>query len=218
MRVGMIGTGVVGRTLGSKLVELGHEVMMGSRQRGNEHAVEWCQSAGERASEGTFADAAAFGEVVVNATAGAVSLQALRSAGASNFSGKVLIDVANPIAPDTGFPPELSVCNNDSLGEQIQREFPDARVVKTFNTVNSDVMVNPPIAGRDHVVFVGGEDLAAKQLVSELLRSFGWDAGAIVDLGGIETSRGMEMYLELWLRLMIKLGTGHFNISITHAI
>lgn len=214
MRFGVLGTGVVGRTLAGKLVELGHEAMMGSRQKGNAKAVEWATSAGERASEGTFAEAAAFGEVLVNATAGAVSIAALRAAGAQNLSGKVLIDLSNPIATDTGFPPQLSVCNSDSIGEQIQRAFPDARVVKTLNTVNADVMVNPVLISGAHAVFVGGDDAAAKQQVAEVLRSFGWNAGDIIDLGGIETSRGTEMYLALWLRLMGVLGTGHFNIRI----
>jgi predicted dinucleotide-binding enzyme len=124
---------MVGRALAAKLVELGHEVAMGSRSADNPAAKEWAASVGGRGRSGTFAEAAAFGEVVVNATAGAASLQALQVAGARNLAGKILIDVANPIDPASGIPPTLSVCNTDSLGEQIQRTFPDARVVKAPN-------------------------------------------------------------------------------------
>jgi predicted dinucleotide-binding enzyme len=214
VRFGILGTGVVGRTLGTKLVELGYEVTIGSRHKGNDKAAAWVQAAGGGAGQGTFNDAAAFGEIVINATPGVVSLDVLRAAGAANVAGKVLVDVSNPLAPDTGFPPLLSVCNTDSMGEQIQREFPSARVVKTLNTVNADVMVNPRMINEHHAVFVSGEDASAKGEVTGVLRSFGWDADEIVDLGGITTARGPEMYLELWLRLMAATGTGHFNIRI----
>jgi len=214
MQIGVLGTGVVGRTLGSKLVELGHDVRMGSRQSGNETAAAWVESAGARASEGSFANASTFGQLVINATAGAASLDALHNAGAENLDGKVLMDVSNAIDRNTGFPPQLSVCNNDSLAEQIQRAFPSARVVKTLNTVNAAVMVNPRALGGRHVVFLSGEDGGAKHQVGELLGSFGWSDDEIIDLGGIETARGTEMYLPLWLRLMVKLGGAAFNIGI----
>src|SRR5438270_12965293 len=161
MRVGVLGTGTVGTTIGTKLVELGHEVKMGSRSAGNEKAVEWAGGAGEGASEGSFADAASFGEIVFNCTAGTASLDALRSAGSDNLSGKVLVDVANPLDFSKGMPPTLSVCNDDSLGEQIQRELPDVRVVKALNTVNASIMVDPSqVPGS--VIFVCGNDDAAK--------------------------------------------------------
>jgi predicted dinucleotide-binding enzyme len=214
MRYGVLGTGAVGRALATKLVQLGHEVTMGARRAGGEAATGWVQSAGGAAREGSFADAAAFGEVVINATAGAHSLDALRAAGAENLGGKVLIDVSNAIAEDAGFPPQLSVCNTDSLGEQIQRTFPEARVVKTLNTVTSDVMVQPSMIAGEHSVFVGGEDADAKRAVTELLHSFGWPDGSVIDLGGIESARGTEMYLALWLRLMGSLGGWHFNIAV----
>src|SRR5918912_4383446 len=143
MRIGVLGTGVVGQTIATKLVELGHEVTMGARQAGNEKAVEWASGAGGGAAEGSFADAAAHGELVFNCTAGTASLEALRAAGAEELRGKVLVDVANPLDFSGGMPPTLSVSNDDSLGEQIQREFPDARVVKALNTISSVVMVAP---------------------------------------------------------------------------
>jgi 8-hydroxy-5-deazaflavin:NADPH oxidoreductase len=140
MKLAVLGTGIVGATIASKLVALGHEVRMGSRTTGNERAVAWAEEAGAGASEGTFADAATFGEVVFNCTAGTASLEALSAAGEENLAGKVLVDVANPLDFSQGMPPTLAVCNTDSLGEQIQRAFPDARVVKTLNTVNAEVM------------------------------------------------------------------------------
>lgn len=214
MRIAVLGTGVVGRTIGSKLVELGHEVRMGSRRAGNEAAVAWVQEAGEHAGEGSFGDAAGFGEIVFNCTAGGSSLDALAAAGEANLTGKVLIDVANALDFSAGMPPTLSICNDDSLGERIQATFPEARVVKALNTVNSAVMIEPGRVGGDHVVFVCGEDAGAKEEVEELLGGFGWPAERIVDLGGIAAARGTEMYLPLWLCLMGSLGTADFNIQI----
>ena len=212
MRFGVLGTGTVGQTLATKLADLGHEVTMGSRQAGNEKAVEWAQRAG--GSEGSFADAAAAAEMVVNATAGAASLEALRAAGAENLEGKVLMDVSNPLDFSQGMPPRLTVANDDSLGEQIQREFPGARVVKSLNTVNADVMVQPRIVAGSHNIFMAGDDDAAKAQVGELLQSFGWGADDILDLGDITAARGLEMYLPLWLRLYGAKGTGHLNVKV----
>ena len=217
MRFGVLGTGMVGQAIGGKLVELGHEVTMGSRRAGNERAVEWAASAGERASEGSFADAAGFGEIVVNATAGAASVEALRSAGAENLSGKLLIDIANALDFSGGRPPTLTVCNHDSLGEQIQRAFPEARVVKALNTVNAAVMVEPDALNESTAIFVCGNDEEAKAQVIELLETFGWLSGDIVDLGDISAARGPEMYLALWLRLMGALATPRFNIRLVLA-
>jgi len=214
MRIGVLGTGIVGRTLGAKLVELGHDVKMGSRQAGNEHACEWVAAAGERASEGSFSDAAAFGELVLNATSGAASVSALTSAGDAHLDGKVLIDVSNPIDAQSGFPPALTVCNTDSVAEQIQRAFPRARVVKTLNTVTAAVMVNPALLGGDHVIFVSGDDAAAKRQTTEILESFGWPDRDIVDLGDISTARGAEAYLLFWIRLYGAVGSPFFNIAV----
>jgi predicted dinucleotide-binding enzyme len=217
MRFGVLGTGMVGHALATRLVELGHEVTMGSRRAGNERAVAWARGAGPRAREGSFADAAAFGEIVVNATAGAASLEALGMAGKENLAGKVLIDVANPLDFSRGMPPSLSVCNTDSLGEQIQRTFPEARVVKTLNTVNADIMVSPGIVPGEHHVFLSGDDAAAKEEVRGLLVSFGWPPGAVIDLGDIKTARGTEMYLALWVRLWAVMGTAAFNVAVRRA-
>jgi predicted dinucleotide-binding enzyme len=174
MRIGVLGTGMVGKAIASKLVALGHEVMMGSRSADNQQAHEWVAVAESSASQGTFADTAGFGELLFNCTAGAASLDALRAAGPEDLAGKVLIDVANPLDFSQGMPPSLSVANTDSLGEQIQRAFPGARVVKALNTINCEVMVDPARVPGEHDVFLAGDDDAAKTTVRELLQSFGW--------------------------------------------
>src|SRR5262245_3147306 len=214
MKVGVLGTGMVGQAIAGRLVELGHEVRMGSRQAGNEKAVAWATEAGEGASEGSFADAAGFGELVFNATAGGASLEALESAGAEALAGKILIDVANALDFSQGMPPTLSVCNDDSLAERIQRAFPDARVVKALNTMNASVMVAPGALGETTNLFICGDDEEAKAQVAELLQTFGWVKERITDLGDITAARGQEMYLPLWLRIYGALGTSEFNIGI----
>ena len=214
MRIGILGTGTVGRTLATKLVSLGHDVKMGSRQAGNEKAVEWAREAGGGASEGSFADAAEHGELVINATGGAVALDALRMAGADNLAGKLLIDVSNPLDFSRGMPPTLTVCNDDSVAEQIQREFPDARVVKSLNTVNTEVMVSPEVVPGEHTMFMAGNDEDAKRQVTELLETFGWPRERVLDLGDVTAARGMEMYLPLWLRLFATAGTPKVNVQV----
>jgi 8-hydroxy-5-deazaflavin:NADPH oxidoreductase len=213
----VLGTGMVGQTVGRRLVGLGHEVRMGSRSAGNDKAVAWAAEVGEGASQGSFADAAGFGELVINATAGAASLAALEAAGAANLAGKVLVDLANPLDGSQGMPPILSVCNTDSLGEQIQRAFPEARVVKTLNTMNCTVMVDPGVLPGSHTVFVCGDDEEAKAEVRALLAEFGWPAEDMLDLGGISSARGVEMYLPLWIRLWTATGTGQLNIKVVVA-
>ena len=212
MRVGILGTGMVGATLGAKLVELGHEVKMGSRTLNNDKAVEWVKQNGSRASNGTFAEAATFGEVLFNCTAGTASLAALAAAGASNMKGKVLVDVANALDFSKGMPPSLTVCNTDSLGEQIQRALPNVKVVKALNTMNCRVMVQPSLVPGDHNLFLCGNDPQAKAQVTELLKSFGWRS--IIDLGDITAARGTEMLLPLWLRLMGLFQSPNFNFKI----
>jgi 8-hydroxy-5-deazaflavin:NADPH oxidoreductase len=214
MRIGVLGTGVVGRTIASRLVGLGHDVRLGSRDASNEVAGEWVDEVGVRASHGTFADAASFGELVFNCTAGAVSVEALEQAGEDNLRGKVLVDVSNALDFSHGRPPTLTVANTDSVGEQIQRRFPETRVVKALNTMNNQVMVDPGSVPGDHQVFVCGEDEGAKADVRALLESFGWPDERIVDLGGIEASRGTEAYVILWLRLVGALGTSRLNIHV----
>lgn len=214
MRIGVLGTGMVGQAIATKLVSLGHEVRMGSREAGNEKAVAWAQAAGERASDGSFADAAGFGELVVNATAGVASLDALGAAGEENLNGKILIDMANALDFSHGMLPNLAFCNDDSLGERLQRAFPRARVVKALNTMNCKVMVDPARVPGEHAVFVCGDDGDAKREVAGLLGSFGWPQDRIIDLGGIAAARGTEMYLPLWLSLYGRLETGDFNIAL----
>jgi len=210
MRIGILGTGTVAQTLGAKLVQLGHEVKLGSRTATNEKAAAWAKGQGARASHGTFADAAKFGEVLFNCTAGTASLDALKAAGAASLEGKILIDVANPLDFSQGMPPTLTVCNTDSLGEQIQRAFPGAKVVKTLNTVNCEVMVNPGLVPGAHDLFVSGNDADAKQAVTGYLRDwFGWHS--VIDLGDITTARGTEMMLAAWIRVLMALGTARFN-------
>jgi len=216
MRIGVLGTGIVGQTIGGKLVQVGHDVKLGSRSAENAKADTWTKQAGERASHGTFADSAAFGEIVFNCTAGTVSLEALRAAGQDNLSGKLLIDVANPLDFSRGMPPTLSICNTESLAELIQFEFPSVRVVKALNTVNAQVMVNPAIVPGEHDIFLCGNDSGAKTQVATILRDwFGWRT--VVDLGDITAARGMEMYLPLWLRLLGAFKTPQLNIHVAHA-
>ncbi len=215
MHIGVLGTGIVGRTLAQALLEHGHEVRMGARAAGNEHAVAWAEQAGPLASEGSFADAAGFGELVFNATAGMRSLEALEAAGAEQLAGKVLIDVANPLDTSKGFPPTLGVCNDDSLGESIQRAFPEARVVKTLNTVTAAVMVAPELVPGEHTMFLCGDHDDAKEHARLLLAEFGWPEGSLLDLGDITNARGMEMYLALWVRLYVATGSGMLNVGVS---
>ena len=213
MKLGVLGTGIVGKTIATKLVQLGHEVKMGSRTAGNEKAVEWAKANGAKASNGTFAEAAEFGEIIFNCTAGTASLEALKLAGARNLKGKILVDISNPLDFSKGMPPTLTVCNTDSIGEQIQRAFPDAKVVKTLNTINTNVMVTPQIVPGAHDIFMSGNDAKAKAKVHEIVTDwFGWKS--VIDLGDITTARGTEMYLALWVRLMAVNQTPNFNIRI----
>ena len=224
MRLGILGTGAVGKTLAARLNGLGHEVMIGTRdtgetmsrtdpdQFGNPPFSAWRKEHPE-VELGIFAEAAAHGEMVVNATAGAVSLEALDLAGEENLRGKVLVDVSNPLDFSKGMPPTLSVSNTDSLGEQIQRRFVEARVVKTLHTMNAYLMVDPTqLAGADHTVFVSGDSAEAKETVTDLLRRMGWTD--IIDLGDITTARGTEMLLPIWLRLFGALQKPVFNFKI----
>lgn len=214
MRIAVLGTGMVGVAIGSRLVETGHEVRMGSRTAENTAAAAWVAEHGHAASQGTFADAAAWGEVVVNATGGLVSEEVLTAAGSDNLTGKVLLDVSNPLDFSGGFPPVVVQPDGRSLGEHLQSAFPAARVVKTLNTMSADVMVHPRSLPGSHSVFVAGEDVEAKALASALLQEFGWQADEVVDAGGIAASRGLELYLPLWLSLMGSFGSPSFNVAV----
>ena len=199
MRIGVLGTGMVGRAISGKLRELGHDVQVGSRTAGEGRVP--------------FADAAAHGDVVFNCTAGGGSLDALAAAGAENLAGKLLVDVSNPL-DFSGGGPALLVANTDSLGEQIQRAVPEARVVKSLNTMNCRVMVDPGCVPGDHVVFVAGNDDGAKAQAASLLGELGWPPDRVIDLGDLEAARGMEMYVILWIRMVRAVGAPQFNVAL----
>jgi 8-hydroxy-5-deazaflavin:NADPH oxidoreductase len=215
MRIGVFGTGAVGRTIATKLVEIGHEVCMGSRTADNEAGTAWSAAHGDTASQGTFLDAAHVGEVVFNCTNGGGALAAVNSA-AEALKDKLLIDVCNPLEFPDGSP-SLFVGISDSLGEQIQRALPDTMVVKALNTMNADVMVDPALVPGDHVVFVCGNDEGAKARTVELLTEFGWSRERAVDCGDISGARATEAYLLLWLRMMGAVGGWHFNVALLRA-
>ena len=223
MKIAVLGTGMAGRTLAARLFALGHEVTIGTRdpaetmgrtepdRRGNPPFSVWAATH-PQVRLATFSEAAAYSELVINATNGSETLQALELAGADNLAGKVLIDISNPLDVSRGFPPTLFVKDTDSLGEQVQRAFPEARVVKTLNTLTAHLMVNPTTLESESSVFVSGNDADAKATVTRLLESFGHTD--VIDLGDITTARGTEMLIPVWLRLMAALGTPMFNYKI----
>lgn len=210
MKVAVLGTGSVGQAVSTRLAGLGHEVRIGTRDVAETMAR---PDSPAGLTVATFSEAAAWGELVVLATSGQVVMAVLGQAGAENLAGKVVIDISNPLDFSVGFPPTLSVANTDSLGEQIQAAYPDARVVKALNTLTAELMVHPEIVGDGaHTVFVSGDDADAKAVVTDLLRSFGHTD--VIDLGDISTCRGTEMYLPLWLRIMGAVGTPMFNVKV----
>ncbi len=213
MRIAVLGTGTVGEALGTGFARLGHDVQMGSRTTDNPKALAWVAKAGGAAAAGTFADVAAWGEVVVNATSGVVSLQVLSQI-SDALAGKVVVDVANPLDFSGGFPPTLAVVNDDSLAEQIQRALPEVRVVKALNTLTADLMLHPELLSSPTDVFLAGDDPDAKAVVRGLLLEAGWLDQNILDLGGVEAARGCEMWLPLWMRVMGSVGTGTFNVHV----
>lgn len=211
MKFGVLGTGMVGLAIGNRLAELGHEVTIGTRDPSK--SGDKLRSRHEAVKVGTFAQAAAFGEVVFNATQGAASIEALKLAGESGLNGKPLVDISNPLDFSKGMPPSLFVSNTDSLGEQIQRAFPKSKVVKALNTVTAPIMVDPrQVAGGDHDLFICGDDAGAKATVTGILKEFGWMH--IHDLGDITNARAVEAVLPIWVRLYGKLGTSMFNFKI----
>jgi predicted dinucleotide-binding enzyme len=215
MKIAVFGTGMVGDTIGSRLIELGHSVMMGSRTSDNDKAKAFMDKHTGKATAGTYADAAAYGEIIFNCTSGTGSIEALKMAGEKNMNGKIIVDVANPLDFSKGMPPSLSILNTNSLGEEIQKTFPHTKVVKTLNTMWCGLMVNPMMLnGGDHHVFICGNDAIAKEEVKTILNSFGWNDKNILDLGDITAARGTEMYLPLWLRIWGATNNGAFNIKI----
>lgn len=214
MKFGVFGTGIVGATLGTAFVGLGHQVCIGSRSVPNESSDAWVSASGAGASAGSFADAAMFGDVLLNCTAGAHSLAALEAAGAKAMAGKILVDVANPLEFSDGVAPRLSVAGDDSLAEQIQRAYPKTLVVKALNTVTAAVMVDPSILAQPTDLFIAGDDADAKRLVTDLIVELGWSRDRVRDLGGIGAARASEMYLMLWIALMGALGSAQFNVRL----
>lgn len=229
MNIGIFGTGAVAKTVGGALADLGHQVVFGTRDIeatlartdndmfGNPPFAQWLATR-ERATLATFEEAANAGEILINATSGAGSLPALQAAGESNLNGKIMIDIANPLDFSQGFPPALTVCNTDSLAEQLQRAFPDLKIVKTLNTLTAVLMVNPAALPGDHVVFMNGNDGDAKSRVAAFLHEwFAWPTHNIIDVGDITTARGTEMLLPIWVRLYGTLGTPIFNFNIVRS-
>ncbi|MGV3636713.1 MAG: NADPH-dependent F420 reductase [Flavobacteriales bacterium] len=228
MKIGVFGTGVVGQVMAEKLDGLGHEVMPGTRDVkqsmaredkdsfGRPPLKEW-MAAHPRVKLGTFADAAAHGQLLVNGTSGGGAMEVLKLAGEANLNGKTMLDIANPLDFSKGFPPSLSVCNTDSLGEQLQRAFPQLKVVKGLNTLTSFLMVAPRMLPGEHHLFLCGNDAGAKAEVRDLLASFGWTENEMIDLGDITNARGTEQLLPLWVRLYGNLRTPMFNFRIVKA-
>jgi predicted dinucleotide-binding enzyme len=211
MRIAVIGTGVVGRTLAQGFRRAGHDVVVGTRDPGEtSRREEW---AGTDVPLQPLTTVAADSDLVVNATSGTASLSALGEVGSDHLAGKVVLDVANPLDFSQGFPPTLSVKDTDSLAEQLQRAFPEARVVKALNTVTASVMVDPGSVGDgDTTVFAAADDAEARQVVVGLLRELGWID--VIELDGLQNARGLEMWLPLWVRLMGALGTAEFNLKL----
>jgi predicted dinucleotide-binding enzyme len=202
-RIAVLGTGEVGRRVADGLASAGHEVVLGSRTASEETR--------------SFADAAAFGEVVVNAVGGLVSLEALAIAGQENLAGKPLLDLSNALDHSVGFPPDVDATQSESCAERIQGAFPQARVVKWLNTMNNRLMVQPSALPGPSTTFVAGDDGDAKSVARGLLRDLGWADEDVLDLGDLTAARGLELYLVLWLRMAVALGTSDFNVHVVRA-
>jgi 8-hydroxy-5-deazaflavin:NADPH oxidoreductase len=226
MKVAVLGTGSVGQTIANRLAGLGHEVVIGTRDVaesklrktadafGNPAIGEWIEN-NPTIKLVTFSEAATFGEIIFNCTKGVYGIEALTLAGKENLDGKIIVDISNPLDFSKGMPPTLTICNDNSLGEEIQKHFPNAKVVKALNTMWCGLMVNPTmIGGGDHSTFVCGNDQEAKTEVKTILKSFGWTENNILDLGDITNSRGTEMYLPLWVRIFSVTQNGAYNIKI----
>jgi hypothetical protein len=212
MDIGIVGSGMVGKTIGAALIKLDHRVKLGTRSPGK--VSDWVEANGTKASGGTFAEAAQFGEMLFLCTKGEATLDALAISGPSHFTGKVVVDITNPLDFSNGMPPSLlsRFANTNSLGEEVQKALPGARVVKSLNIVNCEVMVNPRKSGGDPTMFVSGNDAAAKQSVIGILKSFGWKD--IIDLGDISTARGTEMMLPIWVRLWMATQNGYIGFKV----
>jgi 8-hydroxy-5-deazaflavin:NADPH oxidoreductase len=218
MNIGVLGTGMVGETIATALIEKGHVVRMGSRSANNDKAAAWVKKSANHATQGNFNDASTFGETVFLCLNGAHALDAVRSVEAGNVAGKIVIDVTNPLDFSKGMPPRLleGLHNSNSLGEEIQKAWPGAKVVKVFNTVNCNVMVNPMLINNgDHSLFICGNDSDAKNKVKHFLAdTFGWKPENLLDLGGIQSARAMEAYVPFWVSVMQAVGSPMFNVKV----
>ncbi len=218
MKIGILGTGAVGQTIGTALIAKGHDVMLGSRTAGNEKANSWATTNGVKASNGTFTDAAKFGELIFICLNGSVTPVALQQAGAENFNDKVVIDVTNPLDFSHGMPPSLlpQYCNTYSLGEEVQKLLSDAKVVKGLNTVTANLMVNATLVNNaDHNLFICGNDTDAKNAVRKLLsENFNWKPENILDFGDMKSARLTEAIVPFWVGAMQMLGTPMFNYKV----
>ncbi len=227
MKIAIFGTGVVGQTLAVKLNELGHQVMIGTRDvtailadhkpnamTGSTFS-DW-HSAHTKVELGTFAQAAAFGTLLINALNGGGTIPAFQTCEAADLEGKIIIDIANPLDFSKGFPPFLmdGLNNTHSLGEELQKAIPNAKVVKTLNTMTAMLMTHPAMLQGNHTNFICGNDADAKEEVIKLLHQFGWSADNILDLGDITNARGTEAILPIWVRVYGALKTGAFNFGI----
>ncbi|GAA1763837.1 NAD(P)-binding domain-containing protein [Nocardioides hankookensis] len=210
----MLGTGAVGRAVAGRLDDLGHDVTMATRDpaatAGRADHVAW-SAAHPGVRLVAFGEAGTDADLVVNALGGDVALGVLAEVG-DDLGGRVLLDLSNPLDHSHGFPPRLFVKDDDSLAEQVQRAHPGARVVKTLNTMNNAVMVDPARLGEGTTVFVSGDDAHAKAIVTALLRELGHTD--VIDLGALDTARGPEMFLALWVRTAMALGGSDFNIKV----
>lgn len=226
MNIAVLGTGIVGQVIAARLKELGHAVTIGTRDvaetlartekdhYGNPPFADWFKRHEGAIKVASYADATSSAAIIFNCTLGQASVQALKNCGNENLKGKILVDISNPLDFSAGMPPTLSPGNTDSLGELIQRTFPDLKVVKTLNTMNCYLMVNPSMLAGDHNVFMSGNDAQPKKQVETLLKSFGWKEKNIIDLGDISTARGTEQLLPIWIRLYTTLKNPMFNFNI----
>ncbi len=212
MKVGILGSGDVGRALGKGFVNAGYSVKIGSRKPDSEKIKAWIKETGNRASAGTFAEAAAYGDFAVLAVLGTAAEQVIELAGASSFADKLVIDVTNPLDFSKGMPPGLFVGVTDSLSESIQRKLPQAKIVKCFNTVPNSQMVDPTF--KDVEMLICGNDAAAKLSVAEILKKFGWKGS--IDVGGIEGARWLEALVPLWTRVGLTLNTWSHVFKVLH--
>lgn len=218
MKIGILGTGSVGRTIGTAFIEKGHEVMLGSRSTTNEKAMSWVEANGVHARHGSFQETVEFAELICICLNGAFAVDVLQQAGPANFIDKIVIDVTNPLDFSNGMPPSLlsQYSNTWSLGEEIQQQLPGAKVVKALNTVTANLMVNAQLVNNaHHHLFICGNDVAAKNAVRELLaHNFHWKPEYILDFGSIQSARLTEGIVPFWVGAMQVLGTPMFNYLI----